>query len=119
MLNFPLLSKRHRLTDDYDFRRVRRLGKALYSPYFIFSYASSKDPTLLRFGFIVSNKFDKRAVVRNKYKRLLRSIVEENISKFKMGYDIVFVLKTEIKNKDHEEISNYFNKILSKVSFFG
>lgn len=113
-----MLPKENRLTDDYDFRRVKRLGKSYHCPLFKFSFAPQKVSGLSRFGFVISKKIDKRAVVRNKIKRLLRQAVRENLEKIPEGFDIVFVVRPSIVGKSYEEISLEFNKILSKISFF-
>lgn len=48
---------------------------------------------LSRFGFVVSKKIDKRAVVRNKAKRFFRAYIEDNLKTIKPGYDFLFILK--------------------------
>ncbi len=70
-----------------------------------------------RFGFVISKKIDKRAVVRNKIKRLLRQAVRERLEKIPEGFDIVLVVRPNIVGKSYEEISLEFDKVLSKVSF--
>lgn len=50
-----------------------------------------------RFGFIVSKKVDKRSSVRNKIKRSLRDLVQENIKSITNNTDILFIVK---KNTD-------------------
>ena len=117
-----MLSKENRLTEDYDFRRVKRLGKSCHCPLFKFSFAphppkADREKSPSRFGFVISKKIDKRAVVRNRIKRLLREVVRENLEKIPDGFDIVFIVRPNIVGKNYEEISIEFNKILSKVSF--
>ena len=112
-----MLPKENRLTDDYDFRRVKRLGKSYHCPLFKFSFAPRKTEGSSRFGFVISKKIDKRAVVRNRIKRLLREAVRSNLEKIPNGFDIVFVVRPSIVGKSYEEISIEFDKVLSKVSF--
>ena len=119
-----MLPKENRLTDDYDFRRVKRLGKSYHCPLFKFSFAPRKvsgppngETSPSRFGFVISKKIDKRAVARNRIKRLLREVVRENLEKIPDGFDIVFVVRPSIVGKSYEEISIEFDKVLSKVSF--
>ena len=112
-----MLPKENRLTDDYDFRRVKRLGKSYHCPLFKLSVARRKTVGSSRFGFVISKKIDKRAVVRNRIKRLLRQAVRENLEKIPEGFDIVFVVRPNIVGKSYEEINIEFNKVLSKVSF--
>ncbi|MBU4016049.1 ribonuclease P protein component, partial [Patescibacteria group bacterium] len=45
-----------------------------------------------RFGFVIGKKIDKRAVVRNRTKRVMRSCIEEMLPKIENGYDMLFIL---------------------------
>ena len=114
-----MLPKENRLTDDYDFRRVKRLGKSYHCPLFKLSFAQRKIEAPSRFGFVISKKIDKRATVRNRIKRLLREVVRENLEKIPDGFDIVFIVRPNIVGKNYEEISIEFDKVLSKISFPG
>ena len=112
-----MLPKENRLTDDYDFRRVKRLGKSYQCPLFKLGVAPQKVSGPSRFGFVISKKIDKRAVVRNRIKRLLREVVRSNLEKIPDGFDVVFVVRPSIVGKNYEEVSSEFDKVLSKVSF--
>jgi len=112
-----MLQKENRLVDDYDFRRVKRLGKSYHCPLFKLSIAERKLAGPSRFGFVISKKIDKRAVVRNRIKRLLREVVRKNLEKIAAGFDVVFVARPSIVGKNYEEINLEFNKILSTIPF--
>lgn len=47
---------------------------------------------LSRFGFIISKKVARRAVLRNRTKRLYRSVIEELLQKIVAGYDMLFII---------------------------
>ena len=119
-----MLPKENRLTDDYDFRRVKRLGKSYHGPLFKFSFARRKvsgppsgETSPSRFGFVISKKIDKRATTRNRIKRLLREAIRARLEKIPDGFDIVIVVRPSIVGKSYEEVNSEFNKVLSKVSF--
>ncbi len=57
-----------------------------------------------RFGFIVNNKIDKNAVVRNKIKRQLRKAIQDIFSNLKQFNDCLIIVKPQIKNKDFVDI---------------
>ncbi len=61
-----------------------------------------------RFGFVVSKKIDKRATVRNRIKRKIRSCMEENLDKIVDGYDFLFILKKDIREN---VCSNLFSQL--------
>ncbi len=67
-----------------------------------------------RFAFIVSKKIDKRAVIRNKTKRKVRSVVEEMFEKIKKGNDFIFYLKSGAVKAQREEILSQVRETFSK-----
>ena len=70
-----------------------------------------------RFGFVVSKKIDKRAVVRNSLKRKLRSCLEEYQKDIKPGFDFLFILKKEAGNKSQKELCAEVKAGLIKQKF--
>jgi ribonuclease P protein component len=70
-----------------------------------------------RFGIIVSKKIDKRAVVRNKVKRIFRTVLADLDKKMKKGHDILIIVKKGILNKAKEEISLILENVVVKSNF--
>lgn len=70
------------------------LSHSSYSPSPFFTVKIGKN-TLAhnRYGFVVSKKIDKRAVVRNRIKRQLRSCIEALQKDLSSGYDMLFIIK--------------------------
>jgi ribonuclease P protein component len=112
-----MLPAANRLTDAYDFRRVRRVGRAYHHPFFVLTVAHQKEVGPSRFGFVISKKFDKRATVRNRTKRLLREAVKKHLEEVPEGFDLVFFVRPAIKGKSYAEVSSEVDKSLSEVSF--
>ncbi len=106
-----------RLSTDYDFRRVKRAGKGVTTSLFGLYYSprslSQKAPS--RFGIIVTNRLDKRAVYRNRVRRLLRQVIYENRERVRTNFDVVVVAFNPIMTATYEKISNTFNTALSKT----
>lgn len=65
-----------------------------------------------RFGFVVKKTVDKRAVVRNRVKRVFRSCVEEMLSSIRSAHDMLFVLEKGIIGKEREEVFSQLQKLL-------
>jgi ribonuclease P protein component len=86
-----MLPRENRLVTKEDFNLVKEKGTLLRTPFFLIIYFFRKDNKPSRFGFIVSTKVSKRAVDRNRIKRLLRDSIRILISEFKPGYDILFI----------------------------
>ena len=72
-----------------------------------------------RVGFVVSKKIHKRAVVRNKIKRLIRENVRLMIKNndFPMRYQsVIFVARNSILNKSYNQIRQEIEKIINKIA---
>ncbi|MCG2685953.1 ribonuclease P protein component [Candidatus Parcubacteria bacterium] len=110
-----MLPKEFRLTDDYDFRRVRRLGRVYQSPFFKLVVAPAKQRETLRFGFVISKRVAKRAVDRNRAVRLLREAVHHRLSDLKKGFDVVLIARIAILGKSEPEVGTEVNRVLSKT----
>lgn len=67
-----------------------------------------------RYGFVVKKALDKRAVVRNRIRRVFRSCIEEMNDDIKNGYDMLFVLEKGIIGKVREEVFRDLDKFLTE-----
>jgi ribonuclease P protein component len=67
-----------------------------------------------RFGFIVSKKIDKRSVARNRAKRVVRSCVEELLSKIDDKYDMLFIVQKNAVARKRHEICNEIEALLKQ-----
>lgn len=74
-----MLSKKNRLPRR-DFWRVRKTGRKLFSPPWLI-YCSSSD--FLRVSVVVSKKIAKKAVDRNRLRRLIYTHLRQSYSSFK------------------------------------
>lgn len=109
-----MLARCNRLKENKDFKGIFKKGKGLKEK-FLFVKIKNNGMDLNRFGFIVSKKVSKKAVIRNKIKRRLREIIKARIAKMKQGYDIIILVYPEIKEKSFLEIENIVDKIFKKV----
>ena len=86
--------------------------KKYFSPLFNVRISDNKDGKV-RFGFVVSKRIDKRAVVRNRTKRVLRNVAEEFINELKEK-DIIVVAKKSLTFKEKIEVTKEFKNIFNK-----
>src|SRR5450830_1883118 len=101
-----MLKRENRLS-----RILRRVGeKKYFSPLFQVRISENND-NKARFGFIVSKKIDKRAVIRNQTKRVLRSAVEPFINNA-TGKNIIIVAKKNLLPKEKDEVIKELGNIL-------
>lgn len=89
-----MLNRQHRIQSNKEFQAVFKRSEPIYVGNLAIYAARSPKPST-RFGFVVSNKIDKRATRRNALKRQLRAIAGALIFELQEGYDIVTVVKKD------------------------
>ena len=103
-------AKRMRLDKPFDFKKCFSRGKRLSSPAFIIHYLEN-DLTHGRLGIRIAKKKVKKAVDRNKIKRVAREVFRR---KGFDGFDIILVLRNE-KNYKHSKCYEQINEIFSNL----
>lgn len=123
-----MLPKINRLKKKKDFERVLKEGKG-YSLISGKLYIKIIENNLKnsRFGFIVSRKFSKKAVIRNRAKRKLRELINLELAEIKKGIngrrpltthpgvDVVLIALPGLETKNFWEIEKVINKLFKKA----
>ncbi len=99
-----MLSKKYKLSDSNDFKKVRDEGKVYQSKNFGIAYLKREDNETSHFAFIVSTKISKDAVDRNRFKRTLSDAVRLATIDLMPGFDVIFLAKTTIVNTPASEL---------------
>lgn len=99
-----MVPAKNRLKTDQDFQRLARKGRSVSVPAITLKYIPN-GLQFSRFGFVVSVKTDKRAVVRNRVKRRIREIIRLKLAKIKPGYDIMMVIRRGTEEIRPSELS--------------
>lgn len=86
--------------------------QTIATPFFLLKKAGN-NLQVSRFGFVVSKKVDQRAVVRNRTRRVLRSVIEEIIDSIQPGFDTLFILKKPIEKRS-EGLDNEVKQALER-----
>ena len=115
-----MLKRENRLLTKFEYNITRKHGthhSGEYAHIFILKPRNYEGPA--KIGFVVSNKFHKKATKRNKVKRQFREITRKNLEGF--GDNIWIVVQPRFKSIDatYEKINSDFNKILQKISIPG
>lgn len=84
-----------------------------YSNKFLVIYTMNKQEKYYRFGISIPKKVG-NAVLRNKIKRQIKNIIDDNKLIYK-DYDYVIIVRKEILDLDYAQITNYLNLLLSKI----
>jgi len=111
-----MLASKYRLKKRSAFARVELQGEMFQFPSFGIEILSRRDNNPTLFGFVISTKISKLAVIRNKIKRLLSETIRLNYDKIKPGYDVIFLVKQTALKKDAKVLSEETAKALKNVS---
>lgn len=101
-----------------EFRLPARLKFTRFSAYRSQSFkltVSENGLAFSRFGFVIGKRVDKRAVVRNRSKRLLRSCIEELLSRINGSYDMLFIIHKKLTDASHDDIMDEVLTALKKT----
>jgi len=107
-----MLPTENRLKNSEEFRFVKLRGYSVGTNYLLISYFNRKDDKATRFGFVVTRKIDRRAVVRNRISRLMREAIRKNLDNIKKGYDVVLVARSDFEtmNDCDREVARILKK---------
>lgn len=78
-------------------------------------FFQQKKENPFRIGIIVSNKIDKRAVVRNKIRRTIREVFKTNTNNIQPGCLMVFMVK-KLAPGNYEQIKTDVENLLTKLN---
>lgn len=109
-----MLLKTNRLTKKKDFEKLFKKGKSFKNGFLILRLVQN-NLEASRFGFIVSQKVSKKAVVRNKVKRRLRDIIRQNIKEAKKGLDIALIVLPGLEKKTFLETKEMAIVLIKKA----
>ena len=108
-----MLPKNYRITKKKDFELIFKKAKNFKNNLFVLKVLPN-NLELSRFAFVISQKVSKKAVVRNKIRRMLSRVIEGKIQEIKTGLDIIFIVLKESNKKSfldiESEILNTFKK---------
>ena len=104
----------NRLRKEKDFEKLFKKGKSFRNNFLILKIAQNNLKES-RFGFIISKKVSKKAILRNKIKRRLRDIIRQNIKDIKKGIDVVLIILPGLEKKNFLEIKEILNTLFKKA----
>lgn len=111
-----MLPKKHRLPLKKELTRVQKKGKLFQGRLFSLLVCLREDTTHpSRFSFIISTKIHKKAVKRNRARRLLVESIRSLLPKIKLGFDCVFLAKKAIVGKEATVVKKETEEIFQKA----
>ncbi len=104
-----MLERKFRLNARTSFTNAR----VITSPLLTIKYITTTLP-YTRVGFVTSKAVSKRAVVRNRSKRVVRSCIEQLLPSLLPGYDMLVIIKQRTGQKKVQELWQAIEQLLKK-----
>jgi ribonuclease P protein component len=107
-----MLKKTNRLAKDRDISAAFARGRSFFNPFFTIRFLPATKA--VRFTVVVSTKVSKKAVARNRLKRIIREYIRKNLQRFKNG-DYVVILKPKAAAIAEDQVLKSFIDACAKV----
>lgn len=111
-----MLPKVHRLTRREDFETTFKKGVYVQISEGVALKYLRTDFQFSRLGFPIGKNFSKKAVERNRARRVLRAASFQYLSFLKPGFDIVIFLKPGNKDIEFKKITEQLKKVFQKAN---
>lgn len=109
-----MLPSKNRLKKKINFARIEIDGRMIQTKTFGMGIYDRKDDSPSCFGFIISTKISKKAVVRNRIKRVMSMVIKKNLNKLKGGLDVLFLLKPSVIKLNKQDLEKETYETLIK-----
>lgn len=103
------------IKDNKDFSIILNKRKFAKNKYYTIYY-NDKSEKYYRFGLSVGKKISKRAVDRNKLKRRLKSIIDNNKNYYQISKDYIIIMKGSCLEASYEELEKAFQDIMNSIN---
>lgn len=107
------LNKKNRLKKKKDFEGVFKEGKGVKGN-FLFAKYLKNDLDFSRFAFIVSSKVSRKAVVRNRIRRVLSDISRARLKELS-PVDVILIADKRITESPRDKIEQDLESIFRKI----
>ena len=111
-----MLEKKNRICKNKEFDRVFT-GQSFYAKFLGLKVGDSRFSET-RIGVLVGLKVSKKAVIRNKLKRQIRSIISQELPLLKDGKDLVVITLPSIIDVDFKELQDALKTGLKKLKLY-
>lgn len=98
--------------EHYEFDNIINEGKSIGNKVFSI-YFLKHDEEYPKFGIAVGKKIG-NAVTRNKYKRIIRNIIDNNKLLFKKDYDYIIIIKRKCLDLSFKELNDNLSELVKE-----
>ncbi len=104
-----MFPKKHRLSKSADVKKTTARGRSFFNKYFVIKSVPQNDEK--KFTVVVSTKISKKAVERNRIKRIVREELRKNIDNIKTGSYVFLIKPLALKIESKELRSELFKSL--------
>ena len=102
------------IKENYEFDNIIHSSKYIKNDLYIIYYKEAKEK-YYRFGISVGKKFSLKAVIRNKYKRRIKSIIDNNKNFYSKNKDYIIILKRGCLESTYQQMEESFINIMKQI----
>ena len=106
MKKFEIVKEHYKF--DNIINKGKSIGNKVFSIYFL-----KHDEEYPKFGIAVGKKIG-NAVTRNKYKRIIRNIIDNNKLLFKKDYDYIIIIKRKCLDLSFKELNDNLSELVKE-----
>ena len=103
------------IKENKDFSSILKNRKYERNKYYTVYYDDKKEE-YYRFGLSVGKKISKRAVDRNKLKRRLKSIIDNNKNYYQKSKDYIIIMKETCLEATYNDLEEGFKQIMNNIN---
>ena len=103
------------IKENKDFQEILDTKNCVRNDKYIVYYNEAKEK-YYRFGISVGKKISKRAVDRNKLKRRLKSIIDNNKNSYSKSKDYIIIMKRSCIEASYQELEKGFLDVFYKIN---
>lgn len=107
------MKKQNIVKNNYEFNNIIQKGKYKKNKYFIIYFIES-NLDKYRFGISVGKKIG-NAVIRNKYKRKIRSIVDNNKKYYQKNSDYIIIMRKACLDASFDEMEKKYISLIQEI----
>ncbi|MBE6146753.1 MAG: ribonuclease P protein component [Firmicutes bacterium] len=97
-----------------DFQTIIENGQSVRNKNYIIYYKKN-ELSKYRFGLSVGKKIG-NAVVRNKYKRQLRNIIDHHTNMYQKNIDYIIIVRKNCLNESYSELEESLVQLMNKIN---
>lgn len=112
-----MFNQNNRLRKTKEIEKTFKNGKSFYNNLLGFKVLKN-DLNESRFCVIISAKISKKAVERNKIKRRVRAVINNDLGQVKKGFDVIIIVTKNIINLGFSDLKQEIEDSLKKIGIY-